>query len=65
MSDGSSARRDGTTRRGVLAAAGLGVAAWAAAAEGADKAKKIQGFDETSAGKLRKGGWKPTRSRIS
>jgi len=64
MSDGSLARREGTTRRGVLTAAGLGVAAWVTAAEGTDKPnKKIQGFDETNAGKLRKGDWKPVSDR--
>jgi len=63
MSDESSARREGTTRRGVLAATGLGVAAWAAAAKGRDKPKTIQGFDETDAGTLRKGAWKPVSDR--
>ena len=63
MRDESSARQEGTTRRGLLAAAGLGVAAWATAAQGAEKGKKIQGFDETDAGRLRKGGWKGVSDR--
>jgi len=63
MSDEPSARREGTTRRELLAGAGLGVASWLATAEGAETAKKIQGFDETDAGRLRKGGWKPVSDR--
>ncbi len=63
MSDDLPARQEGTTRRGLLTAAGLGVAAWLAAAEGAETAEKIQGFGETDAGRLRKRGWKPVSDR--
>ena len=63
MSDGSSTRQEGMTRRGLLGAAGLGVAAWVAVAEGKQPGKKIRGFDETDAGKLSKGGWKPVSDR--
>ena len=63
MSDAPMTGRHGTTRRGLLAAAGVGVASWLASAKGEKMAKKIQGFEETDTGNLRKQGWTPVSDR--